>query len=71
MTDPRISAALDKLEHGGWSLTVSGFAARALKIKSPTAREKSMMRDMMNETGLPMRRVKYGDDYIDCWDLQK
>lgn len=71
MMDPRISAALDKLEHGGWSLTVSGFAARALKIKSPTPREKSMLRDMMNQTGLPLRRVKYGSDFIDVWDYEK
>jgi len=69
--DPKITAALDKLAPGGWSLTVAGFAARAMKITSPTAREKSMLRDMMMETGLEHRRVKYGDDMIDCWDLQK
>jgi len=71
MIDPKITAALDKLDHGGWSLTVAGFAARAMKIKSPTARDKSMLRDMMMETGLEHRRVKYGDDMIDCWDVQK
>lgn len=69
--DPKITAALDKLDHGGWSLTVAGFAARAMKIKSPTARDKSMLRDMMNETGLPLRRVQYGDGFIDVWDYQK
>jgi len=71
MVDPKIMAALDKLAPGGWSLTVAGFAARAMKITSPTARDRAMLRDMMMETGLEHRRVKYGDDMIDVWDLQK
>lgn len=69
--DPRITAALEKLAPGGWSLTVAGFAAKAMKITSPTARDRSMLRDMMMETGLEHRRVKYGDDMIDVWDIQK
>ena len=69
--DPKIAAALDKLDHGGWSLTVAGFAARVMKIAKPTARDKSMLRDMMNETGLEMRRVKINGDWTDVWDIQK
>ena len=34
-SEPRITAALDKLDHGGWSLTVAGFAARVMKIAKP------------------------------------
>lgn len=71
MIDPKITAALDKLDHGGWSLTVAGFAARAMKIKSPTARDKSMLRDMMNETGLETRRCIVGGEWVDVWDYQK
>lgn len=73
-TDPRLPilvAAIAKLEPGGWSLTVGGFACRALKIKKPTPAETRELRDLMNQTGLPARRVKYGSDMIDVWDVQK
>jgi len=69
--DPKITAALDKLAPGGWSLTVAGFAARAMKIAKPTARDKAMLRDMMHETGLEMRRVKINEEWTDVWDIQK
>ena len=69
--DPRITTALANLGPGGWSLTVLGFAARAMKIRDPSARDRAMLRDQMNATGLPMRRVKIGDEYQDVWDLQK
>lgn len=69
--DPRITAALNNLAPNcGWSLTVAGFACRAMKIKEPTARDRTMLRDMMNETGLPSRRVMIGGEMVDCWDVQ-
>lgn len=73
-TDPRLSilvAAIGRLEPGGWSLTIGGFAKRALKMKSVTPAETRELRDLMNQTGLPTRRVKYGSDMIDVWDIQK
>lgn len=75
MTEPDrlaiLVAAIAKLDPGGWSLTVGGFACRALKIKKPTPAEERELRDLMHQTGLEHRRVKYGGGYIDCWDIQK
>ena len=64
-------AAIAKLDSGGWSLTVGGFACKALKIKKPSPADLRDLRDLMNETGLEHRRVKYGSDMIDVWDIQK
>lgn len=66
MTDPRIQAALGKLEHGGWSLTVNGFARRAVGTKSKETDKE--LRDLMMETGLPHRRITYGGAGFDVWD---
>jgi hypothetical protein len=68
MTDPRITKALSKLDHGGWSLTVTGFACRALGFRPPyTETQKRQARDAMMASGLPHRRTQYGI-IIDCWD---
>lgn len=70
MTDSRIAAALAKLDHGSWSLTVAGFARRALKMSHPMKlTERTRARDLMMATGLPHRRVKCDDGMIDCWDV--
>lgn len=72
MMDQRIKSALDKLEHGGWSLTVAGFARRALKMKLPmSAKDRAEATRLMHATGLGHRRVKYGTTMIDVWDYQK
>ncbi len=73
MTDrlAALKSAIDNLAPGGWSLTVGGFAKRALKLKSLTPADERELRDLMHQTGLEHRRVKYGDGYIDCWDIQK
>lgn len=72
MTDlEKLQAAIAKLDQGGWSLSVTGFAARALKIKTPlTFKQKSELRDLMHQTGLEHRRVMYGGEMIDVWDYQ-
>lgn len=70
--DPRIAAALAKLESGGWSLTLDGFARRACKIKQkPTAKEYAELKRLMDGTGLPSRMVKYGGGTFPVWDYQK
>lgn len=69
--DPKITAALNNLAPNcGWSLTVAGFACRAMKIKEPTFKDRIRLRDMMNETGLPSRRVMVGGEMTDVWDVQ-
>lgn len=69
--NPKITAALDALAPGGWSLTVLGFAAKTMKIKNPDFRQRIELRDMMNATGLPLRRVMVGGEMVDVWDVQK
>lgn len=68
--DERIKTALAKLEKGGWSLTVGGFALKALKLK-PSAANRAIARSAMMETGLELRRVEYCGKWIDVWDFQK
>lgn len=70
MTDPRLTAALAKLPHGGWSLTVGGFARKAVGIRRETLTpaERRDLTALMHATGLPHRRVSYGGDMIDVWD---
>lgn len=72
MTLLRLQSALSKLPHGSYSLTVRGFACRALKLDANklTARELGRIRDMMHSTGLPTRRVKSDEAWIDCWDYE-
>lgn len=66
--DPRITAALAKLEHGSWSLTVAGFARKALKMPTPmSAKDRAVAHAAMMATGLPHRRTRYGV-IIDVWD---
>lgn len=65
MTDKRISAALAKLDHGSYSLTVAGFARRAVGTKSnETDRD---LFNLMMDSGLPHRRITRGIP-VDCWD---
>ena len=65
MTDPRITAALSKLDHGTYSLTVAGFARRAVGARAKeTDRE---LHALMMATGLPHRRITQGIP-VDCWD---
>jgi hypothetical protein len=54
-----------------WSLTVGGFACRALKIKKPTPAEERELRDLMHQTGLEHRRVMVAGEMADVWDVQK
>lgn len=72
MTVETLKDGLGKLAPGGWSLTVNGYAKRAMKIKHDlSAREYGELRDLMHATGLPHRRVKFGGKMIDVWDFQK
>lgn len=72
MTTELLRAGLAKLGHGGWSLTIAGYARRTLKIKHDlTGREFIALRDMMNGLGLEHRRVPFGSAMIDVWDYQK
>lgn len=65
MIDPRIKAALAKLTHGSYSLTVAGFARRAVGLKSrETDRD---LFNLMMGAGLPHRRITRGIP-IDVWD---
>lgn len=67
-----LKAGLAKLGPGGWSLTVTGYAARVLKIRGKlSAKQRADLRDMMHATGLPHRRVPYAGQMIDVWDYQK
>lgn len=73
MMDNRIAAALSKLDRGGWSLTVEGFARRALKLAHPlTGRQKEMLRRLMMDSGLPYRRVPgpTAGQALDVWDYE-
>lgn len=72
MTLPRLQSALAKLDHGSWSLTVTGFACRALKLHPSelSARELAGLKDMMHATGLPARRVKVDEEWMDVWDYE-
>lgn len=70
MTDPRITAALAKLDHGTWSLTVGGFARKALRMPDPmTPADRKAAHQIMMETGLPHRRVPFGGGMVDVWDF--
>lgn len=72
MTVELLKAGLAKLDNGGWSLTVHGYAVRTLKIKGKISpKQFAQLRDMMHATGLPHRRVPYGGQNIDVWDYQK
>lgn len=65
MIDPRIKTALSKLDHGSYSLTVAGFARRAVGAKSnETDRD---LFNLMMDSGLPHRRITRGIA-IDVWD---
>lgn len=64
MTDARIAAALSKLSHGSYSLTVEGFGRRALG-KKPTDKE---IQAAMRATGLPERRVPAPQGMVTVWD---
>jgi hypothetical protein len=68
--DKRIAIALAKLERGGWSLTVGGFARRALRMKGPpmSASDRREAHALMMATGLPHRRVPYAGTAVDVWD---
>lgn len=66
-----LKTAITKLDPGGWSLTVNGFARRALKMKPPlTKKQETELSDMMDKTGLVRRQVKYGSGFISVWDYQ-
>jgi hypothetical protein len=72
MTDrlATLKAAIAKLEKGGWSLTVDGFARRALRMKAPLSfAERAELKALMNATGLPPRRILVGMA-LDVWDYQ-
>lgn len=62
--DPRIRKALDKLDHGSYSLTIEGFGRRALG-KSADERE---IRAAMQASGLPERRVPGPVGMVSVWD---
>lgn len=67
--EPKIRTALDRLEHGGWSLTIGGFTRKAMGIKGePTSKQREELKRLMMATGLPHRRVPYGGGAIDVWD---
>lgn len=69
MASDRITAALAKLDHGSWSLTVGGFGCKAMGFKPPyTAEQRRHARDAMMATdGLAYRRITLGVP-IEVWD---
>lgn len=69
MIDPRIAAALAKLDHGTWSLTVGGFARKALRMSAPLShKDRATARAAMMATGLPYRRITAGIP-TEVWDF--
>lgn len=74
MSEPQVAllrAALAKLDSGGWSLTVGGFARRALKMKAPLSpKDYAACKAAMNQLGLEHRRVPYSGQMLDVWDYQ-
>jgi hypothetical protein len=70
--DPRIKSAVDKLDPGGWTLTVAGFARRSLKMKLPmSSANRREARALMVEAFGEPRRVPHDGVMVECWDLQK
>jgi hypothetical protein len=70
--DNRIKSALDKLDrHQGWSLTVAGFARRALKMKLPMSgmNRREARAIMVAAFGEP-RRVPHDGIQVEVWDVQ-
>jgi hypothetical protein len=64
--DKRLELAISKLDHGSYSLTVQGFARRAVGAKSrETDRE---LFALMMDSGLPHRRITAGIP-LDVWDI--
>lgn len=72
MTDRRaeiLKAALGRLERGGWSLTVNGFARKALRLPEPLSPSLAAeLRMLMHGLGLRHRRVPYAGAMGDVWD---
>jgi hypothetical protein len=70
MSDRRaaIVSALGRLERGTWSLTVHGFARRAIRQKELSASAAIELRRIMDGLGLPHRRVPIDGVLTDVWD---
>ena len=72
MTDAeRITAYIDKLKPGGWTLPARCIAHHALKIRDPKMSDVTRVKKMMADMGHEGRRVSYGGMWVDVWDVQR